>query len=66
MSGDVDTVGLIENIQSEVICEVGISDLLIRSQAYFNYMLDFFASNLDYEDVTPGTLRITSSTSIWQ
>jgi hypothetical protein len=66
LTGNVDTVGLIEDVKAEVVSEIGISDLLKRAQSDFDDVLNFSASNLDYEECTPGTRRMTSSTSIWQ
>jgi hypothetical protein len=49
-----------------VVGQVCVSHLLVGTQAELHDMFHFLASDLTYLRTTPGTLRMTSSTSIWQ
>ena len=66
LTGHVDTVGLIEDIVSHVVGEIGVSDLFERAESDLDDVLDFSAGDLHLILYTPGTLLMTSSTSIWQ
>ena len=66
LSGYVDTIRCIKYIVTHMISQIGISDLFVGSKTHLYDMFDFFTSNLDSTFNTPGTLLMTSSTSIWQ
>ena len=66
LAGDVDSVRLVEDIESDMVGEVGVSDLLERGESDLDDVLDLSAGYLSGVGRTPGTLRMTSSTSIWQ
>lgn len=66
LTSDVDTVGLVEDIEAEMVCKPGISDLFHGSETQLNDVLDLFTADLFHVRVTPGTRLMTSSTSIWQ
>lgn len=66
LSGNVDAIGLIEDVKTEMIGKISVSDLFVGAESALDDMFDLFASDLHEERLTPGTLRMTSSTSIWQ
>lgn len=49
-----------------MVGEVGVSDLFERAESDLDDVLDLSAGDLFGRMRTPGTLRMTSSTSIWQ
>ena len=63
----IDSVRLIEDVDAHVIGQVGISDLLHRCESNRDYMFRLFSGHLSINIwCTPGTLLMSSSTSIWQ
>jgi hypothetical protein len=46
LSADIDSIGFIEDINAHMIGEVGISDLLHGSEAYFGDMFSLSPGNL--------------------
>lgn len=47
LSVDVDTVGDVEDVNASVVDEVGIPDLLHRTEAQLYDILDFLAGDLN-------------------
>lgn len=66
LSGHVNLVRHVEDVQAKVVSEVGVVKLFIGSQTKFDDVFDFLPGDLTNLLITPGTLLIISSTSIWQ
>lgn len=66
LPGNVDLVGEVEHIQPKGICEICVINLFEGCETELDNVFHFFSGDLNRQKCTPGTLLITSSTSIWQ
>lgn len=66
LPGNVDAVGLVEDVETHMVGKVGIPDLLVGTETNLNNMFGLLSGDLGEWQRTPGTLLMSSSTSIWQ
>lgn len=67
LTSNIDLVREVKDIKTNIVCKVSIVNLLKWRKSKFNNMLNLFSCDLYYYyEYTPGTLLMTSSTSIWQ